>query len=57
MPPNSNNASFAGTYMIINVFTGSGHWAQRSMNLRPNITSYPVYIEDGGGNGGESGFG
>ena len=29
----------------------------RSMNPRPNITSYPVCIEDGGGNGGKSGFG
>ena len=30
------------------------HW---SMNPRPNITSYPVCIEDSGGNGGKSGFG
>ena len=27
------------------------------MKLWPYITSYPVWIEDGGGNGGKSGFG
>ena len=32
-------------------------WSQLSMNPRPNITSYPVCMEDGGGNGGKSGFG
>ena len=30
--------------------------SQRSMNPRPNINSYYVCIEDGGGNGGKSGF-
>ena len=29
----------------------------QSMNPRPNMISYPVCIEDGGGNGGKSGFG
>ena len=29
----------------------------RSMNPPPNITSFPVCKEDGGGNGGKSGFG
>ena len=29
---------------------------QRSMNLRPNITSYPVCIEEGGGNDRKLGF-
>ena len=31
--------------------------ALRSMNPRPNIPSYPVCIEDRGGNGGKLGFG
>ena len=31
--------------------------SHRSVNLWPNITSYPVCIEDGGGNGGKLGFG
>ena len=30
---------------------------QLSMNPGPNITSYHVCMEDGGGNGGKSGFG
>ena len=34
----------------------SSAMTQRSMNHRPNITSYQVCMEDGGGNGGKSGF-
>ena len=41
------------TYERINSNT---QLALRPMNPQPNISTYPVCIEDGGGKGGKSGF-
>ena len=53
LKPADPNAADVSTFVAaVTVVT-----ALRSMNPRPNITSYPVCIEDGGRNGGKSGFG